>query len=269
MSFVDTCKLLTFWRNAPETSWLAETPCALQQQTLKDLERAYTNFFARRSDHPRFKARGDRASYRFPAPANIKIEQHNNRISLPKIGWLRYRNSREILGAVRNVTVSRTVGKWYATIQTERDVELPVPQGGAVGIDMGTVRLATLSDGSHIEPLDSFRQHEKALCKAQQKMSRKKKGSANWRKAKARVGKIQARIACARGDYLHKLSAEISENAFVVVENLKVKNMIRSAKGTIKKPGTNVRAKSGLNKSILDQGWGELRRQLVALIQRT
>ncbi len=138
-----------------------------------------------------------------------------------------------------------------------------MPQGGAVGIDMGIVRFATLSDGTYYAPLNSFKRHEAALRKAQQAMSRRTKFSSNWKKAKARVQRIHARIGNARRDYLHKASTAISQNhALVFVEDLQVRNMSRSAAGTTGTPGKNVQAKSGLNKSILDQGWFEFRRQL-------
>ncbi|MGM0915903.1 MAG: RNA-guided endonuclease InsQ/TnpB family protein, partial [Pseudomonadota bacterium] len=122
---------------------------------------------------------------------------------------------------------------------------------------------ATLSDGSFLAPLNSFRKHQAALRKAQQAMSRKVKFSHNWKKAKARIQKRQARIANARRDFLHKASATISQNhALVVLEDLQVGNMSRSARGSVKQPGRHTRQKSGLNRSILDQGWYEFRRQL-------
>jgi putative transposase len=149
------------------------------------------------------------------------------------------------------------------SIQTEREVEQPIPQGGAVGIDMGIARFATLSDGTFHAPLNSFKQHETALRKAQQALSRKVKFGHNWKKAKAKVQKIHSRIGNARRDYLHKTSTAISQNhAMVCIEDLQVRNLSRSTTGTIEQPGQNVRAKSGLNQSILDQGWFEFRRQL-------
>ena len=263
LGYAGLCKLLTEWRNSTETAWLADAPVHPLQQTLKDLERAYSNFFAKRADFPRFKKKGRHDSFRYPDPKQIKLDQSNCRIFLPKLGWLRYRNSREVLGAVKNVTVSQSCGKWFVSIQTEREVEQPIPTGGAVGIDMGIARFATLSDGSFYPPLNSFKRHETALRKAQQTMSRKVKFSSNWKKAKARVQKIHARIGNARRDYLHKCSTTISQNhAIVCIEDLQVRNMSKSAAGTTEQPGRNVQAKSGLNKAILDQGWGEFRRQL-------
>ncbi|MFT4100339.1 MAG: RNA-guided endonuclease TnpB family protein [Burkholderiaceae bacterium] len=133
----------------------------------------------------------------------------------------------------------------------------------AIGIDMGIARFATLSDGTFYAPLNSFRRYETALRKAQQAMSRKTRFSSNWKKAKARIQRIHSRIGNARRDYLHKATTTISQNhAMVCIEDLRVRSMSRSAAGTADAPGRNVRAKSGLNKSILDQGWFEFRRQL-------
>jgi putative transposase len=263
LSHAALCRELTLWRTGADTPWLAEAPVHALQQGLKDLERAYENFFEKRADFPTFrkKFRGD--TFRESDPAQIEVDSGNSRIKLPKLGWLRYRKSREVLGGVRNATVSLRAGRWYVSIQTRREVEVPVPKGGAVGIDMGIARFATFSNGEHLAPLNSFKRHEHALAKAQRQMSHKVKFSSNWKKAKARVQRIHARIANVRNDFLHKATTTISENqALVVMEDLQVENMSKSAAGNADAPGRNVRAKSGLNKAILDQGWGEFRRQL-------
>jgi len=263
LNYAELCKLLTQWRSETQTSWLRDAPTHPLQQALKDLERAYTNFFARRADLPRFKKKGQHNSFRYPDPKQIKLDQMNSRLFLPKLGWLRYRNSREVLGGVKNVTVSLSCGKWFVSIQTEREVQQPRPHGGAVGIDLGVVRFATLSDGTFYAPLNSSKRHATALRKGQQAMCRKQKFSNSWKKAKGRIQRIHARIGSARHDYLHKTSSAISQNhAIVCLENLQVRNMCRSAAGSIEVPGKHVRAKAGLNKSILDQGWFEFRRQL-------
>lgn len=261
LGYAGLCRALTDWKMQPQTLWLNETPSQALQQALKDLERAYTNFFAKRADFPRFKKKGQSDNFRYPQ--GVKLDQPNSRLFLPKLGWLRYRNSRQVPGTVKNVTVSQSGGKWYVSIQTEREMAVPVHCGAAVGIDMGIARFATLSDGTFYAPLNSFRHHETALRKAQQAMSRKVKFSSNWKRAKARIQRIHTRIGNARRDYLHKTSTTISQNhAMVCIEDLQVRNMSRSAAGTTDKPGNHVRAKSGLNKAILDQGWAEFRRQL-------
>jgi putative transposase len=263
LNYAELCQRLTQWRSETETVWLKDAPTHPLQQALKDLERAYTNFFAKRAELPRFKKKGQHDSFRYPDPKQIKLDQVNSRLFLPKLGWLRYRNSRQVLGAVKNVTVTLSCGKWFVSIQTEREVEQPLPRGSAVGIDLGVVRFATLSDGRFFAPLNSFKRHATALRKGQQAMCRKQKFSHNWNKARGRIQRIHARIGNARRDYLHKTSTAISQNhAMVCIEDLQVRNMSRSAAGSIEAPGKNVRAKAGLNRSILDQGWFEFRRQL-------
>jgi putative transposase len=163
LGYAGLCKLLTEWRNGPEMPWLKDAPTHPLQQTLKDLERAYANFFAKRADFPRFKKKGQGESFRYPDPKQIKLDQANSRIFLPKLGWLRYRNSRDVPGIVAQVTVSASGGNWFVSIQTEREVEQPIPNGGAVGIDMGIARFATLSDGTIYAPLDSFKRHDNVL----------------------------------------------------------------------------------------------------------
>ncbi len=261
LCYASLCKQLTEWRSSAETPWLKEAHSQIVQQALKDLERAYRNFFEKRAAFPKFKKRGQYDRFRFPQ--GITLDNSNGRIKLPKLGWMRYRKSRDVLGEVRNVTVSLSHGKWFVSIQTERTVEHVVAQGAAVGIDVGVARFATLSNGRPLEAINSFRKHEARLRRYQRRTSRKVKFSNNWKKTQAKVQNLHYRIANIRKDFLHKASAAISKNhALVVVEDLKVRNMTASAAGTSEAPGVNVRAKSGLNKSILDQGWSEFRRQL-------
>jgi putative transposase len=257
-------KRFTEWRNSPDTPWLADAPRHPVDEAILNLDRAFQNFFAKRADFPSFKRKGQSAdSFRYPDPKQVKLDRANGRISLPKLGYMRYRNSRAPVGEVRNVTVSSKGGKWYVSILTRREVDQPVPHGPAVGIDVGIARFATLSDGSHVDPLNSFKKHEQRLAKYQRRMSRKTKFSNNWKKAKARVQKIQTGIANARNDFLHKASTTISKNhALVCIEDLRIGSMSKSSAGTVEAPGKKVSQKSGLNKSILDQGWGEFRRQI-------
>ena len=264
IGYVAMAKHLTGWRNARDTPWLKDAPCHPLQHALKDLEKAYKNFFAKRADFPRFKRKGCGDAFRYPDPKQIKLDQTNDRLFLPKLGWLRYRNSRKLLGQVRNVTVSQSGGKWFVSIQTQREIAQSLPTATtAIGIDVGIARFATMSDASFIAPLNSFKKHQQRLARYQRRMSRKCKFSNNWKKAKARVQKIHSRIANARKDFLHKTTTTISQNhAFVCIEDLQVRSMSRSAKGSVEQPGKNVSQKRGLNRAILDQGWGEFRSQL-------
>ena len=130
LGYAALCQLLTTWRHAPETAWLADAPVHPLQQALKDLEQAYAHFFAKRSRPPCFKKKGRSESFRYPDPKQIKLDQTNCRLFLPKLGWLRYRNSRQVLGAVKQITVRQSCGKWFVSIQTERDVEPPLHKAG-------------------------------------------------------------------------------------------------------------------------------------------
>ena len=260
LSYADLCaELLTLKSSNP---WLGESPSQTLQQSLKDLERSYTNFFAKRADFPRFKKKGLSSSFRFPQ--GCKLDQANNRIFLPKLGWMHYRNSREVLGEVKNVTVSHSCGHWYISVQTEREVSDVIhPSTSAIGVDMGIAQFATLSNGHVFAAVNSFKQKQKQLARYQRAFSRKVKFSQNWKKQKSKIGKLHQTIANIRKDYLHKTTTIISQNhAMIVIEDLQVKNMSKSASGNLNKPGRHVKAKSGLNRSILDQGWFEFRRQI-------
>ena len=263
LRYADLCKTVTGWKKERETTFLAEAGSQVLQQTLKFLDQAIKEAFDKKNPKrfPRFKKKGkDVDSFRFPQ--GFKLD--GNRVFLPKIGWVRFIKSRGIEGAPHNVTVSRRGEHWYVSIQTEIEIAEPVHSSmSSVGIDMGVARFATLSDGSFLEPLNSFKRLEKKLAKEQRKLARKVKFSANWQNQKKRITRLHIRIADARNDYLHKTSSTISKNlAIVCVEDLKIRNMSKSAAGSSEAPGRNVRAKSGLNRSILDQGWFEFRRQL-------
>ena len=236
---------LVEWKNATETQWLKDSPSQPLQQSLKGLERAYKNFFQKRAAFPRFKKRGQNDAFRYPQ--GVKLDQENSRIFLPKLGWMRYRNSRQVTGVVKNVTVSQSCGKWYISIQTESEVSTPVhPSASMVGLDAGVAKLATLSDGTVFEPVNSFQKNQKTLARLQRQLSRKVKFSNNWQKQKRKIQRLHSCIANIRRDYLHKVTTTVSKNhAMIVIEDLKVSNMSKSAAGTVSQPGRNVRAKSG------------------------
>ncbi|MEH8249391.1 transposase [Gallibacterium anatis] len=251
--------LLPQWKK--ELVWLKECHSQVLQQSLKDLESAFKNFFQKRADFPKFKKKGVKESFRFPQ--GCKLEQENDRLFLPKIGWIRYRNSRDIVGEIKNVTVSQKCGHYFVSIQTEFEYEIPTHKGGEIGIDMGVARFATLSNGEFFEPLNAFKTDKGKLAKLQRQLKNKVKFSQNWQKLKAKIAKLHHKIANCRKDFLHQTSSKISKNhAMIYIEDLQVSNMSKSAKGTAETPGKNVAAKSGLNQAILDQSWFEFRRQL-------
>lgn len=266
-SYRKIADLLPEWKR--ELTWLKDCHSQVLQQSIKDLDKAFENFFAKRSNFPKFKCKGKKDSFRFPQ--GYKLEQQNNRIYLPKIGWVRYRNSKNVSGcfALKNVTISQKCGKWYISIQIEFETAklTPKPNGGEIGIDMGIVRFATLSNGEYFEPINAFKNLKGKLAKLQKQLKHKTKFSKNWQKLKAKIAKLHHKISNIRKNYLHQISSQISKNyAIVYVEDLKIENMSKSASraGNIEQHGhrKNVKQKSGLNRAILDQAWGEFRRQL-------
>jgi len=260
-------KWVTSWKKDLETEWLKEAYTDNLQQKLKDLDTAWQRYFQKVGDaqRPRFKKKGrSRDSIRF-VNFHKYCKLEGRRVKLPSgLGWITFRKSRSILGTVKNCTIGFDGGHWFISFQTERQIEPPKhPSRSMIGVDVGVTRFITLSDGTFVEPVSSFKKHQDKLARAQRALARKVKFSANWRKQKARISQIHTRIASVRRDYLHKTSTTMSKNhAMIVIEDLKVGSMSRSAKGTTENPGTHVAAKSGLNRSILDQGWGEFRRQL-------
>ncbi len=228
---------LRCWKQEEDLFFLKECHSQPLQQTLKNLDRALKDAFDKSSPKrfPRFKKKGQRDSFRYPQ--GFKVDQVNSRVYLPKIGWVRYRKSQELVGQPKNITVSQRGQHWYVSIQTELEVEQPKPTATSiVGGDLGIARFLTLSNGEYFSPLNSFRKLEKKLAKLQRTKARRNKGSQNWQKIKRKITKLHIQIANARNDYLHKLSHNLSKNhAVVVLENLKVANMTARS-GRVSRP---------------------------------
>lgn len=246
--------LVTEAKKRPERAWLAEVSAVVLQQSLRDVEAAYCNFFASlrgerkgaRVAEPRMKSRKDtRASIRFTANARWSITP-GGRLNLPKIGPVKVAWSRSLPAAPSSVTVIRdSAGRFFASfvIDTEPDADaarMPVTDQ-SVGIDLGLTHFAVLSDGTKIDSPRFLRRAEKKLKKAQQDLSRKRKGSKNRAKARAKVARAHAQVADARLEFHHQLSTQlIRENQAIAVEDLAV----------------NALARTRLAKSVHDAGWG-------------
>ncbi|UYB60127.1 transposase (plasmid) [Klebsiella michiganensis] len=259
-------KLLTTWKKQEDKAFLSEGYTDNLQQKLKDLHAAWKRCFDKKlaAKAPVFKKKTDgRDSIRF-VNFNKYCELGFRRVKMPSgLGWVKFRQSREIAGNVKNATISQKGGHWFVSLQVEYEADSPEHTSTSmVGLDAGISKLATLSDGTVFAPVSSFKANQEKLAKLQRKLSRKVKFSRNWKKQKRKIQKLHTQIANTRRDYLHKVTTTISKNhAMIVIEDLKVSNMSKSAKGTAEQHGRNVRAKSGLNRAILDQGWYEMRRQ--------
>ncbi|WP_031102634.1 RNA-guided endonuclease InsQ/TnpB family protein [Streptomyces sp. NRRL S-146] len=256
-------RLITQARHTAERCWLGEVSSVVLQQSLRDVEGAYKNFFAshkgerkgKRVGVPRFKSRKDtRQSIRFTANARWKITE-TGRLSLPKIGDVRVKWSRVLPAVPSSVTVILdSAGRYFASfvIDTDSDTDRarwnePEP-GSAVGIDLGLTHFAVLSDGRKICSPRFLRRAEKKLKKAQRELSRKQKGSKNRAKARSKVARAHAAVADARKEFHHQLSTQlIRENQAVAVEDLAVSGL----------------ARTWLAKSVHDAGWS----QFVAMLQ--
>lgn len=249
-------------------TWLEEVPSQCLQQKLKDVESAYKKFFSQGSGFPKFKKRGEGESARFPDPKKFKVSFRNGKrtsfVKLPKIGSVRFVSSREIEGQIKNATITKRVDGYYISFQTEIETTVFQTRRNPIGIDRGVRTMSMTSDGECLEiPLEKIRLLEENLRRAQKSLSRKSNGSKNRSKHRIRVAKIHQKITNVRNDSLHKISTQLAKShGMIVLEDLKVKNMSASAKGTPEEPGKKVKQKSGLNRSIIRQGWGELERQL-------
>jgi putative transposase len=225
----------------------------------------------RRVGFPRFRKRGQPVGCRFTTGAlRVDDERH---ITLPRIGRLRtcevttalVRRLSAGTARIRSATVSCEAGRWYVSFgcEVERPVRRPNSHADTVGVDLGVPTLATLSTGELVSGPRALQRGLRTLRRLSRQHARCRKGSANRRQAARRLARHHARIAHLRRDHLHKLTTHLAKNhGVVVIEDLKVTGMTRSARGTRDAPGRNVRAKSGLNRSLADASFGELRRML-------
>ena len=253
---------------ATEFPWMSEVTKCAPQEAIIDLGRAFTNFFAGRARCPRFHRKGVRDSFRVSSGF---FAVDGNRLRLPHVGWVTMRESLRWPGArVLSVTLSKRRGRWHAAIACELPDPAPAPKpaGPVVGVDVGTRGYVT-SEGDIIATPQALRRAQRRLRRAQQALSRKTKGSNNRAKAKARVARLHAKVADIRADWLHQLTSRLAGGHGVIcVEDLNVRGMTARPKP---KPGPDrpgvylkngAKAKAGLNKAILDAGFGEFRRQL-------
>ena len=243
--------------------WLNDCSGQVLQQSLANLGNAFQRFFKKESQYPQFKKKGVKDSFRIPQ----FFEVQGKYLKLPKIGLVKYVQDRPIQGVAKSITILQHAGKWYATVLCEVEIEKQYNASNlAIGVDVGVVKLATTFNGNQAniyEHNPNLKLAYDKLKTLQQKLSRKVKGSRNRNKARLKVAKQHKRITDIRNDMLHKLSTHLCKNhAAIVMEDLKITNMSKSASGTLTHPGKRVAQKRGLNRSILQQGWGDLLRQI-------
>jgi putative transposase len=235
-----------------EFEFLKEPPSQLLQQTIQDLHKAFKSFFEGRARFPQFRKKGENDSFRYPDPKQVKIE--GDRIFLPKAGWTNLVKHRPIFGTVKNATVSVVAADWFVSIQVEHDVAvIRVNRGMEIGIDLGGVQPIVQSDGTVVDMPHITKEERKRLATAQRTLARRTKGSRNRAKARLRVARLQAKFARRRKDALHKATTTIVKNhGVVVIEDLKVRQMTKTGRGTVESPGTLVQKQANENRSLLD-----------------
>ncbi|AFZ14026.1 transposase, IS605 OrfB family [Crinalium epipsammum PCC 9333] len=243
MSYCDMALDLTQLKKLSDYEWLTEVTAATLQQTLKNLESAFKNFFFKRARFPKYKSKHRHQSIRYPESCSIK----NGGLKLPKLGIVKASISKSINGKIKSVTVSiNSTDKYFAAILFETDDLAAKKQGKISGIDLGLNSLVTVFDGKiyqKVDPIKPTRKYAKRLRRRQKALSRKVKGSNNRRLSVKKVAKVHEKITNTRQDFLHKLSRQlVDENQVIVVENLCIKGLARTK----------------LAKSIHDAGFGML-----------
>ena len=250
VSFADTCFLLTMDKTKEELAFLKEVSNVVLQQSLRNADTAFSNFFKKKAKYPRFKSKWDKQSIRFLPNAfnydgkySITLAKMNSPL---KIKW-----SRTIpRGAkVKSVTVSKEPsGRYFISFLCEDSVAQKLKIDKTIGLDWGLKDFITTSDGEKVISPKHYRQAGQRLKFLQRELSRKSKGSNNRQKARVKVAKVHAKVANQRKDFLHKLSSSIvHENQVICIEDIAVKNLSRNRH---------------LSRSIMDSGWGEFVRQL-------
>ncbi len=244
---------LTQLKQQEDRLWLQEADSQLLQQALKDVDKAFQNFFARRGKFPKFKSRS-RGHFAFGIPQRVKVEA--GRVYCPKIGWVRIRQSQDVEGVTKSATFKRDAcGDWFVTLTAEfemPDTALAAPQN-PVGVDLGLKDFVTLSNGESVAAPKFFRKSAKKLKKAQRVLSRRKPGSKRRGKAKQQVARVHRKVANQRGDFVHKVTARLArEYDAVCIEDLNVRGMAKN---------------HSLALSISDVAFGEFRRQLAYKLQ--
>ncbi|WAL73402.1 RNA-guided endonuclease TnpB family protein [Kitasatospora sp. YST-16] len=250
INYNTTSAMLTAWKKTEELAYLSEVSSVPLQQTLRHLQGAFTNFFAKRAKYPTFKSK--RKSRRSAEYTSSAFRFRNGALTLAKMAepldivWSRPLPE----GAVPStVTVSQdAAGRWFVSVLCEDRPTMPDPVNAAVGVDAGITSLVTLSTGEKVANPKFERADRLALARAQRELARKAKGSNNRAKARLKVARVHARIADRRRDFLHKLTTRlVRENQTVVIEDLAVRNMLGN---------------HSLARAISDASWTELRSML-------
>jgi putative transposase len=263
---VDFSRELTWLKRFPGYEWLAEAPATILTQKLRDQDQAFANFFAGRASYPRFKKKHHAQSIRYQLDQRqvAGMFRPGELLKVPKLGALKVRWSRVPAGIPKMLTISRdAAGRYFAAFMVEEAVQ-PMPEkSNGVGVDLGVKDLAVTSDGARHSNTRPLKRVLRRLKHAQRVLARRQPGSRNRQRQRRRIARLHARAADLRRELTHQASHAIVAGAgLIALEDLNVKGMSASAKGTAEQPGRRVKQKAGLNRAILDAALGEVRRQL-------
>ncbi|MFI6883356.1 RNA-guided endonuclease InsQ/TnpB family protein [Streptosporangium canum] len=263
--FAEQCRQLTEAR--AEFGWLRAGSQVVQQQALKDFTQAMTNYFEKTHRKPTWRKCNQDESFRIVGRRGPnwnwdvrRVSRNVGEVKIPKVGWVRFRWSRTVGDDVKSFRVTRDrAGRWHVSFVS---IPAPIPgpgTGEVVGVDRGVAVSAALSTGELLNAPILRDTEAKRLLRLQRKLARAKKGSNRRGKVKLALARLRAREKDRRKDWVEKTSTSLARNFDVIaVEDLKIGNMVRSAKGTVEMPGRNVQQKASLNRSILASGWGQL-----------
>ena len=247
-----------------EFDWLRAIPVDPVRQALRDLDRACREHGTWKV-HWRSKARWN-PSFRCPDGRSIRVERLNKRwgrVTLPKMGWVKFRWTRAIGGQIHNATVSRDGGRWYVGFCVEDGLAEAAPNGRPpIGVDRGVKVAIATSDGDLRDRAFITLGEAKRLKRLQQQLARTERTSSRRKAVRAKISTLNRRVRDRRADFCaYNANRLTRDHGLVVLEDLKTTNMTRSAKGTAEAPGRNVKQKAGLNRSILDKGWHDFERR--------
>ena len=263
--YLEQCRQLTAAR--AEHTWLAAGSQVVQQQALRDFAQAMANYLGGTHDRPSWRKAGRDEGFRIVAvrPGHVRrLSRRVGEVRVPKAGWVRFRWSRPVPPEVKSyrVTLDRA-GRWHIAFAVIPEPIAAPGNGQTVGIDRGVVVSAALSTGELLTAPGLSARRNKRLRRLQRRLARAKRGSNRRAGVKLTVARLRAREADARKDWAEKASTDIARRFDMIrVEDLRIRSMTLSAKGTAGAPGQNVRQKAGLNREILRSGWGLLARRL-------
>jgi len=268
LSTVDQQKSLA---EARRHTWLGEGSSVVQQAALRDLDRAFRSWWSNPGHfaRPTWRKAGIHEGF---AVRDLTIERVNRRwatITVPKLGPVKFRLTRPWaqLAAAKSARVTcDRAGRWHVSLTTPQPAVERSPTGAVVGIDLGITATATTSDGEHLIRGELLTPAERARrCRLQRRLARQTKGSNRRAATKHALARLTAREVDRRKDWIEKsTTALVRDHDLIAIEDLAVVNMVRSARGTVDQPGTNVAQKRGLNRSIHTQAWGLFRTRLEA-----